>query len=37
VRSRVRLDRAALDAEALVNRKMDGQAFKTTTVWVRQN
>jgi general secretion pathway protein K len=37
VRSRVRLDRAALDAEALVNRKMDGQTFKTTTVWVRQN
>lgn len=37
VLSRVRLDRAALDAEALVNRKMDDQTFKTTTVWVRQN
>ncbi len=37
VHSRVRLDRAALDTEALVNRKLDDQAFKTTTVWVRQN
>lgn len=37
VLSRVRLDRAALDAEALVNRKLDDQTFKTTTVWVRQN
>jgi general secretion pathway protein K len=37
VLSRVRLDRAALDAEALVNRRMDDQTFKTTTVWVRQN
>ena len=37
VLSKVRLDRAALDAEALVNRKMDGQTFRTTTVWVRQN
>lgn len=35
--SRVRLDRAALDAEALVSRRMDDQTFKTTTVWVRQN
>jgi len=35
--SRVRLDRAALDAEALVNRKLDDQTFKTSTVWVRQN
>jgi general secretion pathway protein K len=37
VLSRVRLDRAALDSEALVNRKLDDQTFKTTTVWVRQN
>ncbi|SHH39997.1 type II secretion system minor pseudopilin GspK [Massilia sp. CF038] len=37
VLSRVRLDRAALDAEALVNRKLDDQTFKTSTVWVRQN
>ena len=37
VLSRVRLDRAALDAEALVRRKMDDQTFKTDTVWVRQN
>ena len=37
VLSRVRLDRAALDAEALVSRRMDDQTFKTTTVWVRQN
>ena len=37
VLSRVRLDRAALDSEALVNRKLDEQNFKTTTVWVRQN
>ena len=36
VLSRVRLDRAALDAEALVNRKLDDQV-RTTTVWVRQN
>ena len=36
VRSRVRLDRAALDAEALINRGTD--AIKTTRlVWVRQN
>ncbi|MES2322057.1 MAG: type II secretion system minor pseudopilin GspK [Pseudomonadota bacterium] len=34
--SRVRLDRAALDAEALVNRKLDDQVL-TRTVWVRQN
>lgn len=37
VASRVRLDRAALDAEALVQRELNGQTFKTTTVWVRQN
>ncbi len=37
VLSKVRLDRAALDAEALVQREMNGQTFKTTTVWVRQN
>ena len=37
VLSRVRLDRAALDAEALVSRRLDDQAVKTTTVWVRQN
>ena len=37
VLSRVRLDRAALDAEALVSRRLDDQTFKTTTVWVRQN
>jgi general secretion pathway protein K len=35
--SKVRLDRAALDAEALVQREMNGQTFKTSTVWVRQN
>jgi general secretion pathway protein K len=34
--SRVRLDRAALDAEALVNRKLDDRV-QTETVWVRQN
>lgn len=37
VLSKVRLDRAALDAEALVQREMNGQTYKTTTVWVRQN
>lgn len=37
VLSKVRLDRAALDAEALVQREMNGQTFKTSTVWVRQN
>ena len=37
VSSRVRLDRAALDAEALVNRELTAPTFKTTTVWVRQN
>ncbi len=37
VSSRVRLDRAALDAEALVYRELSTQQFKTTTVWVRQN
>ena len=37
VQSRIRLDRAALDAEALVNRQMDGSMFQTKTIWVRQN
>ena len=37
VQSRIRLDRAALDAEALVNRQMDGSTFQTKTIWVRQN
>jgi general secretion pathway protein K len=37
VGSRVRLDRAALDAEALVHRELSTQVVKTTTVWVRQN
>ena len=36
VLSRIRLDRAALDAVALVNRKLDDRV-QTTTVWVRQN
>ena len=36
VRSRVRLDRAALDAEALINRGTDSRKV-TTLVWVRQN
>ncbi len=36
VYSRVRLDRAALDAEALINRGIDGRKL-TTLVWVRQN
>jgi general secretion pathway protein K len=36
VYSRVRLDRAALDAEALINRGSDGRKL-TTLVWVRQN
>ena len=36
VLSRIRLDRAALDAQALVNRKLQ-QGTQTTTVWVRQN
>ena len=35
VNSRIRLDRAALDAQALVNRKT-GPGAVTTTVWVRQ-
>ncbi len=34
--SRIRLDRAALDAVALVNRNLDDRVT-TTTVWVRQN
>jgi general secretion pathway protein K len=40
VRSRVRLDRAALDAEALINRKTAVQgigAAGTRVVWIRQN
>ncbi len=42
VRSRIRLDRAALDAEALINRKLSqipsqNSPNSTTTVWVRQN
>ncbi|NHZ97435.1 type II secretion system minor pseudopilin GspK [Massilia sp. CCM 8734] len=36
VKSRIRLDRAALDAEALVQRRLDDRVT-TTTVWVRQN
>jgi general secretion pathway protein K len=36
VYSRVRLDRAALDAEALINRGSDARKL-TTLVWVRQN
>ncbi|NHZ92509.1 general secretion pathway protein GspK [Massilia sp. CCM 8733] len=36
VKSRIRLDRAALDAEALVKRGLDDRVT-TTTVWVRQN
>ena len=35
VNSRIRLDRAALDAQALVNRKT-GPGAVTTTIWVRQ-
>lgn len=35
--SRVRLDRAALDAEALISRNMSDPAMTTKTVWVRQN
>jgi general secretion pathway protein K len=40
VHSRVRLDRAALDAEALINRKLGGMgigAAGTRVVWIRQN
>jgi general secretion pathway protein K len=37
VLSRVRLDRAALDAEALVSRNMNDPALTTKVVWVRQN
>jgi general secretion pathway protein K len=37
VLSRVRLDRAALDAEALISRKLGSPGVPTTTVWVRQN
>ncbi|MCE3606884.1 type II secretion system minor pseudopilin GspK [Massilia sp. P8910] len=36
VKSRIRLDRAALDAEALVQRRLDDRVT-TTTIWVRQN
>jgi general secretion pathway protein K len=36
VESRVRLDRAALDAEALVQRQLNGQV-NTSVVWIRQN
>jgi general secretion pathway protein K len=36
VRSRVRLDRAALDSEALINRGIDARRV-TELVWVRQN
>jgi general secretion pathway protein K len=36
VKSRIRLDRAALDAEALVQRRLDDRVT-TTTLWVRQN
>ena len=36
VRSRVRLDRAALDAEALIHRQPDGSK-QTELMWVRQN
>ena len=36
VESRVRLDRAALDAEALVQRQFNAQ-FATSVVWIRQN
>jgi general secretion pathway protein K len=40
VQSRVRLDRAALDAESLINRKLGGLgigAAGTRVVWIRQN
>lgn len=37
VLSRVRLDRAALDAEALVSRDLTAPDIPTKTVWVRQN
>jgi general secretion pathway protein K len=40
VESRVRLDRAALNAEALINRKLGGMgigAAGTRVVWIRQN
>ncbi|MES2264762.1 MAG: type II secretion system minor pseudopilin GspK [Pseudomonadota bacterium] len=36
VQSRIRLDRAALDAEALIKRD-PANAYKTTLVWVREN
>jgi general secretion pathway protein K len=36
VESRVRLDRAALDAEALVNRQLNG-TIATNVLWIRQN
>jgi general secretion pathway protein K len=37
VLSRVRLDRAALNAEALINRKLSNPRVPTDLVWVRQN
>jgi general secretion pathway protein K len=37
VRSRVQLDRAALNAEALINRKLSDPRRITSLVWVRQN
>ena len=40
VQSRIRLDRAALDAEALIHRKLGGMgigAGGTRVVWIRQN
>ena len=37
VRSKVRLDRAALNAEALIHRSMGGPGKQTEVVWVRQN
>jgi general secretion pathway protein K len=37
VRSKVRLDRAALNAEALIHRAMGGPGKQTEVVWVRQN
>jgi general secretion pathway protein K len=36
VQSRIRLDRAALDAEALVNRQLNPQ-YTTNVLWIRQN
>jgi general secretion pathway protein K len=36
VQSRIRLDRAALDAEALVQRQLNAQ-YATNVLWIRQN